>query len=225
MKIPHINVNLKPSRCECPGRFLAVPLREQGHRDDCPAAPVLIPCHIPRSIHLTLSPRECNCITPGKHWPDCHARPVKIAATIGGATWETSEVDDAYETDARTGDEVFYTTAREEMVKRLARERWALVRALVLGRHCEPMAVHPTSKWPELSSQRDAVFAALCDMARAERAAHKAFLALPMDIRKSSIVGKSCGPVAADPEQTRVSSRLILEHYVDRLVEQVGVLP
>jgi hypothetical protein len=44
-------------------------------------------------------------------------------------------------------------------------------------------------------------------------------------VRKSSIIAKACGHVAADPEQDAAwPSRAILAHYFERLIEQVGVL-
>jgi hypothetical protein len=174
---------------------------------------------------------ECTCADeaePGNNPPHlngCPARLVKVYCSISGKTWEGSDVTDvALVPASRQGpwaDEV----ANEERAS-FCRDRWALIKALVLGRSpttSERAGLLMAAHYNGMIGTRDAVYAALSDMARAERAGHAAFLALPMDVRKSSIIAKACGHVAADPEQdAEWPSRAILAHYVERLVEQVS---
>ena len=213
-----INVNLKP--CHCPhAKF------NKRHWEDCPAGdPVLIPCPIPPSFDAVVSLGECHQTLLGcegsTHNPHCKGRPIRVTCSIGGdGTWAGSEVR------ALSGHPSTVIGAARDALFAACRERWALVKALVTGGRWEKHAV--TELPAALVAQRDSVFAALADMARAEKACHAAFLALPMDLRKASIIAKQCGPVAADPEDGGIDlpSAKIFALYVERIIEQVGVLP
>jgi hypothetical protein len=185
---------------------------------------VLVPCPIPRSVTFSVAPGSCTtgCDfggTRSMHYPHCPARPVKVSCSISGKTWEESEVDEQEYLNTRP-------LATDDLNRLYAacRDRWALVKALVTGFVGDFGALCPGSAAVvSLRNQRDAVFAALAAMARAERAAHAAFLALPMDIRKSSILAKAMGHVATDPLAARLPSVTLLEHYVEHLIERVGI--
>jgi hypothetical protein len=230
--VPTLNVNL--AKCNC-GHAAFLAGRENGavsHSDTCASRPILIPCPIPRSVTLKVALGWCACppalesserYRDGGHLRGCPARPASVSCSIGGETWEKSEVQLlSVEPSDPTADRVKCMSA--------ARARWALVKALVLGRSHQEWSGDVTTGAMamlvgELFAQRDVVFAALADMARAERAAHAAFLALPMEIRRSSIMQASCGHVASDLWQEAIwPARQILGHYVERLIEQVGAL-
>jgi hypothetical protein len=98
------------------------------------------------------------------------------------------------------------------------RARWALVKALVVGED-PPAAVCGFKMANELRAQRDAVFAALADMARAEEAAFRA---------QDSVAAHLCGcvyrgAIHTSRREDRPSADL-LAAYVEHIVEQVGVL-
>jgi hypothetical protein len=100
------------------------------------------------------------------HDDTCPARPIRVTCSIGSpdGSWEKSEVTDieCMENLAARG-----LRAGDVMkVDEVCRERWAQMKALVSG-----MTVMGHY---ELSKQRDAVYAALADMARAESGAHRA---------------------------------------------------
>lgn len=204
--IPTINVNLKP--CICFGRS------GPDHIQTCPGAPVLIPCPLPPKVEFMVRlAGECECTSiPGSPSPNapvwdedqhddhCPARTIRVTCSIVGETWEGSEVKSINSTDALLMPSFF------DAVWTACRELWALVKALALG------ASTVSGARGALLAQRTTVFATLADMARLE-AAHAARKAeLPDGIR----------PVRPDvaPE-----SHEALWRYVQRLVEQVGVLP
>lgn len=209
--VPTINVNLKPCSPACLVPSWARP-GTPPHATGCPGTPVLIPCPIPRTVEMTVRLAECTCgerhgwIGPG-HFDDCPARPIRITCSIGGETWEGSEVVSC---EASIPGDHYPARMMDP-----CRERWTLVKALVLGQRASDYTgwCGPSLRsFAALFAQRDAVFAALADMAQYEtkHAARKA--ELPEGIR----------PVRPDvaPE-----SHEALWRYVQRLVEQVGVLP
>jgi hypothetical protein len=229
---PTINVNLAP--CVCGGPLPR--LLTEGpdvHPGGCPGAPILIPCPIPRSVTVKVPLGACQCRIAGRralieflgagdsfpgginawHDFDCPARPVKASCSISGSTWEESEVvdvDNPHENDGRWGAESgdAFRTALSA-----CNDRWALVKALVMGHdtlhiaRCGPNMI-------DLTDQRDNVFAALADMDRAEEkieaAKHSFFGALH---RHGKTIVRTARP-----------SHGMLETYVERLIEQVGVL-
>lgn len=206
---PTINVNLTPCNCE------GIPT----HAGWCSGAPVLIPCPIPRSVTLEVAAGTCTCLAghdPSTrqlvHSPNCPARPIRVTCSVGGETWEQSEVTKT----SVLGWGAAMAAAQSPLPA--CRERWALVKALVL-RHSDLSSMLTGPKAVELLSQRDAVFAALCAMARAEEAARSAterlWYALP----------DSAGWVSRHPardEQT--PSALLLAAYTSHLISQIGVL-
>lgn len=247
MSEPNINVNIRPKRCECPGRFLASPIHDQEHRKDCPSSPVPIPCPLPNSVTFEVALGECNCTiqswwtetatthaafevkqgrawtatsgcacgpcqaarrsgwVPGKHNAQCPARPVKVCCSISGETWEESEVEDA-----ELGDSGL--VAGYELLS-ACRERWVLVKRLVLGQWPTTSAIGVLSEAiPGLVAQRDTVFAALADMARAE----------------SAIIQRMADVDKVHTNRSRLAFRSVavdeLTTYIERIIEQVGTI-
>jgi hypothetical protein len=99
---------------------------------------------------------------------------VKVACSISG-TWEASEVADVALVRMDDGHFVtFETNAAVTAALSACRDRWALVKALVLGKYTYNDSLVPET----LHVQRNAVFAALADMARAEQDACSAQQAL-----------------------------------------------
>jgi hypothetical protein len=222
MKTPTLNVNLKP--CDC----LSYTKTEGTHMTDCASTPILIPCPIPRSVTFEVMLGECTCaareaISMGRyshrvvpHDPTnaaCPAKPLKVSCSISGKTWGVSFVSDV---------EVRGVPGRAIQHIGAAGERWALVKALVLG---NPLTAYAgwvgQSLTPvrALFAQRDAVFSALADMARAEETAFRAQIAVDSEIPRHRSLGIGH---AVEPDQRPSSVRLAA--YVERLVEQVQVL-
>jgi hypothetical protein len=208
--IPSVNVNTK--RCDCGG---ASP--DGKHAPDCPGIPILIPCPIPRSVTFQVTLGECDCFRSryvGKerlsHAVNCPERPANVSCSIYGATWAESDAVQVQYSPS-PGRLEWYLPAHP--VHATCRARWALVKALVLGHdtlhiaRCGPNMI-------DLTDQRDNVFAALADMDRAEEkieaAKHSFFGALH---RHGKTIVRTARP-----------SHGMLETYVERLIEQVGVL-
>jgi hypothetical protein len=217
--IPPINVQLKP--CTCGGGLITT------HSAPCPGGPVLLPCSIPRSVELTVTLGECECAARYNaerqtlklpHLADCPGKPIRVSCSIGGETWEESEVVDA---EYSTGPgRVRIEIASDRPVLKACSDRWALVKAWVLGKP----QVQPDGKWvdapTDLFTQRDAVFAALADMARMERAYYDAAQAIHKALPSVYV---SSDMQVCDPEDAP-SSRW-LSSYVEYLIEQVEVMP
>ena len=205
---PTINVNLTP--CGCPvSDHEAV-----SHHHTCAVAnPIRIPCPIPRSVTFEVRLGECRCgsVTlrtsrpPSEraHAHDCPARPIRASCSISGKTWEESAIIDCERADGGP-----------LPAQSIVDERWALVKALVLGEH--PLGFDSKSEAERidaLTSQRDAVYAALADMARAESVIIQR---LPDIDRVYTNMRRRLyrGSIAADE----------LAAYVEHLIEQIGVL-
>lgn len=213
-----INVNL--AACDC-----AVSYAPMQHTADCAAAPVLVPCHIPPRVELQVALGECvGCIivndTRGYrretiHDASCPGRPVRVSCSISGTTWTESEVADVAQVGVK--DEPW---DRTECMHALTacRERWVLAKALVAGRSTFIVGVNP-GKQNILMLQRDAVFAALADMAKAEEAAsvaqNRAHAALGDDLRLR--------PHHNEESKDRPAAYM-LERYVEHLIGRVGTL-
>ena len=206
--IPVVNVNLAARHGAC----------SPGHHDSPECEPLNIPCPIPRSVTLTLRLGECteNPRYRGSgHHRDCPARPIRVSCSISGKTWEESAPTDLELAPAPSdaGD----TYAR---VLVAVQGRWALVKALVLNLPpLDPVTVAGRARLLALLTQRDAVFAALADMARAE-AAHNA---------AARVLVNACPPALGralmniDPAIPGAGRFLV--RYVEHLIEQVGALP
>lgn len=197
---PTINVNL--SQCECRIARAAAAARgpaSDRHWGTCPAAPILIPCPIPRSVTFEVA-LECK-----EHGGRCqHAAPIRVTCSISGKTWEESEVTDILDPGITSAD-----------MFRACRDRWALVKALVLGGNHDPES-HPYEA-RVLFNQRDAVFAALAVQARLE---------VEMLEAQQRTVAAIASPRLTTGE-TRPEDRpsaQALAVYVERLVEQISVL-
>lgn len=233
MKIPTINVNLTKCSCgEARVRALhgAIP---EAHLPTCSAFPVLIPCPIQRSVTFEVALGECICPMgppPRKEsWMDdighaleCPARPIKVACSISG-TWEASEARDAMRVGAMGRE---YHIPTDDKIQAAVRERWALVKALVLGARIErdPLPSFSSADSDKavaaLFAQRDAVFSALADMARAEE---QVWTAQERACRTMEATFIPDNFMNEEPHSRPSAS--ILERYVERLIEQVGVPP
>lgn len=222
--IPTVNVNL--TQCSC-GLTPTYRNESAAHRTSsgtlCPGAPILIACRIPRSVVFNVVLGECTCEGPQdsggdryrpeivRHAALCPASPVKVACSISGKTWEESEV-----TDYELRENVL---APVEAMLTASRDRWALVKALVLGQHgcCAQHMPDP------LREQRNAVFSALADMARGEAISATAQQALDGMIAPS--IQCNMGLSRLQPRPEIRPSALWLAAYVEHLIERVGVLP
>jgi hypothetical protein len=209
-----INVNLKLG-CGCSVEAMRLP--ETGHYPGCSAAPVFIPCLLPPSVTFEVVLGECTCsahgygITKPNHAGACPARPMKVFCSISGKTWEESEVADWEPRDM----EYLPTQANwKDVVEAACRERWAVVKALVLGKTVTP------SFGPEnpLMKQRDAAYAALVAKARMEQADD----ATTRDLMKA-LPSLKMRDVTEATASAYLSGRA-LAHYVEHLIEQVGAL-
>lgn len=217
--VPTINVNLA---CGCNPIVLAA----GAHAADC--GRILIPCPVPRSVTFEVVLGECVKDPFGckgeRHSTLCpisHAHPVKVSCSISGNTWEESEVEDVepHPTESPQRSEhwrvMLLKVGADTPHLRDARKHWALIKALVLG---QP----GPGRWDvaTLFTQRDAVYAALADMVRAEEMLAKAWAATPTAIRNHSRVFVS----VRTPTMERTSHHL-LAAYIEHLIEQVGVMP
>jgi len=217
VNLPTVNVNLKPCDCQWPGE------RGVPHAATCRATPVHVPLPIPRSVTFQVALGECTCEAmigsathgAGRHADACPARPVKISCSISGSTWEESEVTDP-EGHGADGRLVGFTMSSP--MWQACRALWALVKALVLGWNGEAVRAVAVSGGLDLKKidlmfqQMRTVYAALADMARAEEA-------------HASAYSRAWGAMGEDSIPSgRRSAHWVLAHYVDRLIEQVGIL-
>jgi hypothetical protein len=209
-----VNVNLQ--MCTC-GYHV-------GHGDNCRGLPVLIPCSLEpfRSATFTVALGTCECalsLTPQTapewhHTSRCPARPVRVSCSISGKTWAESEVTQC-EPHPDDVSRFAVVTDAYGMMYAACRDRWELVKALVLGKTFEPNEWDWPEKLRASIAQRDAVFSALADMARAEEAQIAARAAL------HKALGISPGRVL---EAALRESAIELGSYVEHLVEQAGQL-
>lgn len=186
------------------------------------ANPVLIPCQLPRTVEFKVALGECRCreeeepdevggrkTTEPGHFSNCPARPISVTCTIDGDTWEESFVDGAD----------FQPMEGARRLIDACDDRWALVKALVLGKMPRLTGTEATDlPVIALIEQRDAVFAALCDMARAENGARTAHHAMVKALDVAGAAYSGAAPVYND-----VAARG-LAAYVAHLLEQVGAL-
>lgn len=223
MNTPTINLNLAACGCGLADRAPTYP--PTPHQDHCPAKHVELPCPIPRSVTFQVVLGECVCgghIGRGppaiidRRSAACPARPISVTCSISGETWARSEV--ATDTDERptlTHDQRF-------LAAHACNSRWALVKALVMGQMFSPEnpkhAPERHAALVRLVAQRDALYAALCKMARHEtglwEGLQEAFEAFPASRELRS----------RTREPLEAPSAIVLMGYVKRLVEQVGNL-
>jgi hypothetical protein len=170
-----------------------------------------------RSVALMVRLGECSGRCTGMLWQSppihgaaCPARPIRVSCSIFGKTWEESEVADV-EKQGPINAYQLPTELERTLALAASRGRWALVKALVLG-HSELSALLTGPTACAMLAQRDAVFAALCEMVRAEEAHAAAW----SDALKA--MGVTYG---MDPER---KSAWVLSDYMKHLVDQVGAL-
>lgn len=199
---PAINVNLT---------YCAM-CRDGDHSSEqtaqCYGAPVLVCCPIPRSVTFSVALGRCIC--EQAHSKVCPVRPAKVSCSITGETWEESEV---------TGVELESPYAKERTAQgvidtfgQICRARWTLVKMLLLNGL-------PSDTHGDLVPQRDTVFAALADMARAEQDACNAQQgvdeAFPFDHYRRN-----------DPDHCSERPSVgRFAAYVEYLIRHVGALP
>lgn len=208
-----INVNLE----QCPCQSEPNP-KLRCEPEECAAKPALIPCPLPRTVEFRVALGECKCTTGGldglPHDSDCPARPISVACTIGCETWEGSEVVDAERADG-PGQPNFSEPDHMRAVA-LCSDRWALVKTLTTGEEWDvKRATLP------LFRQRDAVFAALCDMAQADDDTAKASAAV------GALLGPDTWPWGDRTRETagmEAPSARALAAYVKHLIASVGSL-
>lgn len=214
--IPTINVNTKP----CPSQ------KWHDSRDLTPVcrgecAPVLIPCPIQRSVTIEVALGECVCghaawVVRGnisiQHDANCHARPIRVSCSIGGKTWAESEVTDIEPNTDPDGDDW------GDAMWNACRARWKIVKALVTGRATtledvtsEPMS---TLHMNGMLAQRDAMFAALAELAQIERG--HSDISDELDKMEVEIYGGH----DHYPRVTQATRRL--EYYVKHLIDQIA---
>lgn len=215
---PTVNVNLKSCSCE-PGTAK--------EWTECSAAPVLIPCPIPRSVTFEVRLGECTVYghhlggcyritnTQGEksdviHVAGCPARSVRVSCSISGETWGATKITDFERADGQS----WSTDIERVRVWDSVGARWILLEALVLG-HTDLSALLTGPKALEMLVQRDAVYAALAKARRMEDGLYDALGDLPTGI--ASVAGRPVGARFTFAEQG-------LAAYVSRLVEQVGVM-
>jgi len=133
-----------------------------------------------------------------------------LSVTIGGKTWAESRVREV-EVSAPHGGMADSDVAE-------CSDRWGIVRALLRG---DVLWFSSTGAEAQ-AKRRDAVFDAICAMARAERTEFDSAsdAARAMGIRQN---------VVPDPDEASqailLPSAVFLERYVTMLIEQVGVGP
>lgn len=203
MNTPTLNVNLNPCTCH-PDRL--------EHHPRCSGVPVPIPCPVQRSVTFTVVLGECTCghaIGAPLHMSDCPARHVRVSFSITG-TWADSEVTDL-EIHATPRDAYL---AREALVS-ACRDLWGILKALVLGESSSNVQRLLRARELDLFDQRDTVFAALADLARAEEDA----------LQAQQRFYEACSIVLPTERRDERPSTGRLAAFVDYLVEQVGALP
>lgn len=204
--IPGINVNMT---------FCAL-CRDCDHAPEqaarCPGAPVLVPCPIGRAH----GPMKIQHPTLGD---------VEVMLTISGDTWETSAISEVvlvWRDGARHAEEEGWPTQRDcDAAHDIGVHFWNVVKnylTLPAPSFSSSPILAPIAA---LYVQRDAVFAALVDMSRAEDAAREAQArcdaAAPFPIVAPG-ASHNLSPERR-PSATRLAS------FVSYLLEQVQVLP
>jgi hypothetical protein len=205
-----INVNMTPCTCE---PRAAKWLR---HASGCGAPEVLIPCPVPPSFACDVVLGACDCVKAytriNAHKTGCAGMPIRVSCSIRsgppGQEWAGSEV---FDVDADFNHPI--NTARQ---MEIARERWALVVALVTGND-EAWRSDPRGEGWNLQPQRDIVFAALAAKALSERADDDTTKALAGAIPGLLTFGDITTPTASD-----YLSAIAMRRYVARLIDQVG---
>lgn len=207
--VPVVNVNL--AKCDTPHLCAA---NAGEHVSVCAARPILIPCPIPSPVTFQVAlgwTCDCHDREASTHLPRCPRTIVSVSCSISGSTWVKSKVAECDAAD-NLKDEALWTAIRS------VEDLWALVKSLVLGaskvsEFPEPFRIVPAVS--EMLIQRDAVYAAIAKLARTEAT-------LEADLREvmSAVLGRPGGSLA--PEHR--DSAHYLQHWLSRLIEQVGVL-
>lgn len=215
--LPTINVNMKKCRCVGP------PLDPKTHWDGCAGAPIPLPLSLQpfRSVTFTVVLGTCGC---AKQWNPiltnhgdlCPGEPIRVSCSISGGTWEESDV---CHFEWQEGPSELMAGRIEALVT----QRWALVKALVLGRECTPhdLAAGPHEVVIDLFQQRDAVFSELSALVCDEQSAFARQERVVTAMGEATYMPHNFH--RAEPH-ARASADL-LARYVERLVEQVRVLP
>lgn len=233
MSAPTINVNLK--QCTCRSTTPYGPAQVGQCMHTCPGAPVPIPLSLEpfRSVTVQVRIAECSetCrqhMPNGQHTENCPGRPIRVSCSISGKTWEVSDVVDVEMYRDQNPGHIVFPSDMQRKALPICRERWALVKALLLGLKWEDAFV-PHGQYVRATSirlrdslieQRDALYAELAALARDEASTFN---------RQESAI-KAMGEIYFLPnnfiraESEQRASASILSRYVERLIEQVGEL-
>lgn len=221
---PMINVNLKPCTCGGPHFFKGVK-EPVPHLQHCPAVQVLIPYSLPHSWTVEVVLGECSCGfgLSQKHGLACPGAPIRVTCSIGGETWEESHVTNV--TLPWTTDDSMARHPSQNAAETACRDRWSLVKALLLGLKWKDPFVAPGQFVPTslvqlrdaLIQQRDEALSAICDMALTQKA--------NLEAHRRAV--KAIGSPLLTVKERKLSETPVyhaLEVYIDQLLEKVGVL-
>lgn len=212
----HINVNL--AACT----FYGVCNVRGAHIDKCPGKPVLVPLPLEpwRTVRMKVRLGECRCINKdraddGLHAASCPARPIEVTCSIGGKDWPSSE---ATEVERSVNDDHIMGDHRMGLLADACRSLWDVVRAMLTN---PGLRITGWAGSVAMYETRDAVYAAICEMARHEDAHAQA--------RQHAYDAMDASGHIADSEHVRAritprESSVVLAAYVQRLIEQVGSL-
>ena len=214
---PHITPTINVSLPSAP--------RINGFQHPPAGGPVPIPCPIPRSATFTVRLGECDCPMSGSargwkvpenfiHAAQCPSRPIRVSCSISGRTWEESEVTDVIDADRNT--DIGWSSDEKARVMAACGARWALVKALVLNQSIGPAYTMVDGIRP-LAIHRDAMYAALAKLERADAAAREAHQEAFKALDKAAVAYSTMTPVGSRAAD-------MFAAYVERLIEQVCVL-
>lgn len=225
-----INVNQHPCNCSHVAWLAGHNNGMVKHSDTCASSPINIPCHLPRTTEFEVALGVCDCghaawVARGnisyQHDAKCPGRPIRVACSIGGETWAESYVTDLEPHHSNPGSPLIDVGATSPAGITVS-ARWALVKALVLGQSpatADREGLLVAAHYAGTLGTRDAVFAALADMARAEVAAMQAQQRVDKAFPYHRFHRVGGGDHRATP-----LSHARLAAYVEFLIEQVGSL-
>jgi hypothetical protein len=175
---PHLNVNLATCSSSAGSLNAArrvgnpAPVDKLPCEEACPDRTLaLLPSQPPSTLVLQLALGQCACQRPhNTHLGDCPGKPTRVYFSLRGADWRSYEVVDAWTLEPSG----LVSDGEHPEALRLARERWGIVQALVLGRRPASGGGLPEPLLEALSAQRDAVYAGLTTLVRLELAAEQA---------------------------------------------------
>lgn len=226
---PSVNVNVRWCFCSAPS-----PLGP--HEPDCKgdSLPLHVICPLPEEAVFQLKLGRCSCpngldrasFGQGPHPEGCPARLVRMRCKVAGKSWGASSIVEVRPEDGEFRPELLGKALE------LARERWALVRALMANLGPPPGGSLALAKRvTALFIQRNEIFASLTRMARVEAAHHEQSVELfealkAADPEREHVEGPASYALAwASPGSEEGNSSAGLRSYLHLLLEQVEVMP